>query len=216
MDVEDEDHVADAMQRYFENLANANGKEDPLLRKALEDAMEKDKKRDKETDRLKALTTPLRKKEKKAKVLREKVKGAHVSDDEESDEDHGPGHQAPIRVGHGNSPFNRVVLTSTMQKTYEDDTPVYEEEVVEMSSEEDEVCKMMQAVSLDMRQKDEDMITQEALNELREELDKMDKERLLHAGWCAAFIAMNTSDFLEKEQLSVFLDDYITRRFFSV
>lgn len=157
------------------------------------------------------LIASMRKKEKAIKIRKERVKRASASSESESSED-----TVPIRLYTGNDAFNPTVLSSTIKNKYEDDTPVYEEvissgeEEEEETSDERELIRCMAAVCLKISEDEERTTKEEALAEIKKELDAMGmgRDRLFNLAWRSMFIMTNTSETLNEEDLAVFLDNY--------
>lgn len=158
------------------------------------------------------LVKSMRKKEKNAKIHRERVKRACSSSSSgtESSED-----TVPIRLYTGNTVFNPTVLSSVVKNKYEDDTPVYEEvisslEEEEETSDERELIRCMAEVCLRTNEADELAMKNEALREIKRELDAMGvgRDRLFNLAWRSMFIMTNTSETLDENDLTGFLDQY--------
>jgi len=156
------------------------------------------------------LIKSMRKKEKKAKIRKESVKQASSSSSgTESSED-----TVPIRLYTGNSVFNPTVLSSVVKNKYEDDTPVYEEEISsleeEETSDERDLIRCMAQVCLKTNEDEQMAMKEEALGEIKKDLDDMGlgRDRLFNSAWRSMFIMTNTSDILDEEDLIVFLDKY--------
>ena len=152
----------------------------------------------------------MRKKEEKAKIRKECVKRAFSSSSSgtESSED-----TVPIRLYTGNTVFNPTVLSSVVKNKYEDDTPVYEEEISsleEETSDERDLIRCMAQVCLKTSEDEQKAMKEEALEEIKKDLDAMGlgRDRLFNSGWRSMFIMTNTSDTLDEDDLTVFIDKY--------
>lgn len=152
------------------------------------------------------LIKSMRKKEKAAKIRKERIKQAYSSSSgSESSED-----TVPIRLYTGNTVFNPTVLSSEIKNVYEDDTPVYEEVISsleeEETSDERELIRCMAEVCLKISEDEK----KEALDEIKRELDAMGvgRDRLFNLAWRSMFIMTNTNDTLDESDLTHFLDQY--------
>jgi len=155
------------------------------------------------------LIKSMRKKEKNAKIRKECVKQSSSSSGTESSED-----TVPIRLYTGNNVFNPTVLSSVVKNKYEDDTPVYEEEISsleeEETSDERDLVRCMAQVCLKTSEDEQMAMKEEALGEIMKDLDNMGlgRDRLFNSAWRSMFIMTNTSDTLDEDDLIVFLDKY--------
>lgn len=203
MDVE-EDPVAEVLREIMEHGLKTGNFEDSELTQRLVDKIRRD-------DALNPRT--LRKKDKQAARVKERVKGI-PSSSESSDESSEELVSACMRAA--TDAFNPTVKSSVFKKPFEDDTPVYEEVIssASVSTDSEEECELvryMTAMCLKTSVQEREDQEKEALAEVKRDLDAMGvcRDRLLNPAWRSMFLMTNASEILDESVLGQFLDEYI-------